>query len=155
MIKVLRSPNFLYTHHFNAAKPRRPDQAEDQKLCLAARKDDQAWMWHERYGHLHFDALHKLCKDGMVRGMPVIKHDGHLCDTCVLTKQRRAPFPAHAQYRAQEQLELVHGDLCGPVTPVTPSGGRFFLLLVDYATRFMWVSLLTAKSATADAIKRV
>jgi len=32
---------------------------------------------------------------------------------------------------------------------------RFFLLLVDDATRFMWVSLLTAKSATADAIKRV
>jgi len=32
---------------------------------------------------------------------------------------------------------------------------RFFLLLVDDATRFMWVSLLTAKSATADVIKRV
>jgi len=82
MVKVLRSPNFLYTHHFNAAKPRRPDQAEGQKLCLAARKDDQAWLWHERYD--------------MVRGMPVIKHDGHLCDTCVITKQRRAPFPAQA-----------------------------------------------------------
>jgi len=48
----------------------------------------------------------------------------------------------------------VHGDLCGPVMPATP-GGRRFLLLVDDATRFMWVSLLTAKSATVDAIKRV
>ena len=28
MIKVLRSPNFLYTHHFNTAKLRNPDQAE-------------------------------------------------------------------------------------------------------------------------------
>ena len=28
-----------------------------------------------------------------------------------------------------------------------------FLFLVDDATRFMWVSLLTTKSATADAIK--
>ena len=109
-------------------------------------------LWHERYGHLHFDALHKLCKDDMVHGMPVIKRGGHLCDTCVLTKQRRAPFPAQAQYRAQEQLELVHGDLCGPVTPATPGGRRFFLLLVDDATRFMWVFLLTAKSATADAV---
>ena len=49
----------------------------------------------------------------------------------------------------------MHGDLCGPVTPATHGGRRFFLLLVDDATRFMWVSLLTAKSATADAIKRV
>ena len=49
----------------------------------------------------------------------------------------------------------MHGDLCGPVMPAMPGGRRFFLLLVDDATRFMWVSLLTAKSATADAIKRV
>ena len=55
----------------------------------------------------------------------------------------------------QEQLELVHGDLCGPVTPVTPGGRCFFLLLVDDAMSFMWVSLLTAKSITAEAIKCV
>ena len=48
----------------------------------------------------------------------------------------------------------MHGDLCGPVSPATPGGRRFFLLLVDDAMRFMWVSLLTTKSATADAIKR-
>jgi hypothetical protein len=90
----------------------------------------------------------------MVRGMPVIKHDGHLCGTCVVTKQRRAPFPAQAQYCVQEPLELMHGDLCGPVMPGTPGGRRYFLLPVDDATRFMWVSLLTTKSAIVDAIKR-
>jgi len=55
-------------------------------------------LWHERYGHLYIDALHKLCKEDMVREMPAIKYDGHLCDTCVITKQRHAPFPAQAQY---------------------------------------------------------
>jgi len=34
MIKVLRIPNFLYIHHFNAAKPRRPTQAGGQEFCL-------------------------------------------------------------------------------------------------------------------------
>jgi len=48
----------------------------------------------------------------------------------------------------------VHDDLCGPVSPATPGGRRFFLLLVDDATCFMWVTLLTTKSATTDAIKR-
>ena len=47
----------------------------------------------------------------------------------------------------------MHGNQYGPVTPATPGGRRFFLLLVDDATRFMWVSLLTTKLATADAIK--
>jgi hypothetical protein len=55
----------------------------------------------------------------------------------------------------QEPLELMHGNLCGPVMPVTPGGRRFFLLLVDDATCFMWVSLLTTKFATTDAIKRI
>ena len=64
MIKVQRSPNHLYIHHFVAAEPSRRAQASSQQggdvLCLATRKDEQAWLWHERYGHLHFDALHKL-----------------------------------------------------------------------------------------------
>jgi hypothetical protein len=49
---------------------------------------------------------------------------------------------------------LVHGNLCGPVTLATPGGRCFFLLLVDDASRFMWVVLLT-KGAVADAIRQV
>jgi hypothetical protein len=52
-------------------------------------------------------------------------------------KQRRAPFPQQAKYRATGQLELVHGDLCSPVTPATHGRRRYFLLLVDDASRYM------------------
>jgi len=52
-------------------------------------------------------------------------------------------------------LELVHGDLCGPISPATPGGRRYFLLLVDDATRYMWVALLTTKDMAADAIKHL
>jgi transposase InsO family protein len=52
-------------------------------------------------------------------------------------------------------LKLVHGNLCGPVTPVTPGSRRYFLLLVDDATRYIWVALLTTKDAAADAIKHL
>jgi transposase InsO family protein len=38
---------------------------------------------------------------------------------------------------------------------VTPGGRRYFLLLVDDATRYMWVVLLTAKSEASSAIKRI
>jgi hypothetical protein len=47
LVKVRRCANKLYILHIKTASP----------LCLAARKDDEAWCWHERYGHLHFDAL--------------------------------------------------------------------------------------------------
>jgi hypothetical protein len=50
--------------------------------------------------------------------------------------------------------ELVHGDLCGPVTPATPGGRCYFLLLVDNLSRYMWVVVLGSKGEAADAIWR-
>ena len=70
-----------------------------------------------------------------------------------MTKLKRRPFPCQASYRATKQLELVHGDLCGPMSPATLGGRRYFLLLVDDATRYMWVVLLDSKAAAMDAIK--
>ena len=78
LVKVRRCANRLYILHIKMASP----------LCLAVRKDDEAWRWHEWYGHLHFDALRQLSKDDMARGLPVISHVGQFCDTCVITKHR-------------------------------------------------------------------
>ena len=41
------------------------------------------------------------------------------------------------------------------MTPATPSNRCYFLLLVDDATRYMWVALLTTKDADANAIKHL
>jgi hypothetical protein len=66
----------------------------------------------------------------------------------------RLPFPQQSSFRAKERLELVHGDLCGPVTPATPGGRRYFLLLIDNLSRYMWVVVLGGKGEVADAIRR-
>jgi hypothetical protein len=75
------------------------------------------------------------------------------CDVCVLMKQRWVPFPEQSSFRAKERLELVHGDLCGLVKPATPGGRRYFLLLVDDLSRYMWVVVLGSKGEAADAIR--
>jgi hypothetical protein len=72
----------------------------------------------------------------------------------VLTKQRRLPFPQQSSFRAKERLELVHGDLCGPVTSATPGGRHYFLLLVDDLSCYMWVMVLDSKGEDVDAIRR-
>jgi transposase InsO family protein len=49
----------------------------------------------------------------------------------------------------------VHADLCGAITPATPAERRYFLLLVDDQSRYMWLVLLTAKDeAATTALKR-
>jgi hypothetical protein len=67
----------------------------------------------------------------------------------------RMSFPHAAQRRATEVLELLHGDLCGPITPVTPSGKRYFRLLVDDHSRYMWVALLATKDEAPVAIRHI
>jgi hypothetical protein len=143
LAKVTRGTNRLYVLNVQVAQP----------LCLAARQDDEAWQWHECFGHLHFEALKRLSAEGMVQGLPSLDHVEQFCDVCVLTKQRRLPFPQQLSFRAKERLELVHGDLCGPVTPATPRGRRYFLLLVDGLSRYMWVVILGSKAEAADAIR--
>jgi hypothetical protein len=53
-----------------------------------------------------------------------------------------------------ERLELVHEDLCGPVTPATPGERRYFPLLVDNLSRYMWVVVLGSKGEATNAIRR-
>ncbi|XP_073359638.1 uncharacterized protein [Aegilops tauschii subsp. strangulata] len=144
LAKVPRGGNRLYVLDVQVAQP----------VCLAVRRDDEAWQWHERFGHLHFEALKRLSAKAMVRGLPCLDHVEQFCDICVLTKQRRLPFPQQASFRAKEKLELMPGDLCGPMTPATPGGRRYFLLLVDDLSRYMWAMILGSKGEAADAIRR-
>ena len=98
-------------------------------MCLAAGHTEEPWLWHARFGHLSFDVLGRLEK--MVTGMSHIEHVGELCDSCLVEKQRRPLFPKTAKHHATEALELVHGDLCGPITLATHGGHKYFILLVD------------------------
>jgi hypothetical protein len=145
LARVQRIENCMYRLELQVAMP----------LCLAVHQDDDAWRWHERLGHVNFGSLEKMGRLEMVHGLPPISHAEQFCDTYVLTKYRRGVFPKQSKYRADKALELVHGDLCGPVKPATPGGRRYFLLLVDDATRYMWVVLLTSKSEASSAIKRI
>ncbi|WP_203255436.1 DDE-type integrase/transposase/recombinase, partial [Klebsiella pneumoniae] len=69
--------------------------------------------------------------------------------------QHRLPFAQTSSFSAKEPLELLHGDLCGPISPSTPSGKRYFLLLVDDYSRFMWLTLLNSKDEAFSAFKTV
>jgi len=145
LAKIPRSPGWLYNLDVTIARP----------VCLAARTDDDAWRWHQRFGHIHFAALRKMGREELVRGLPAIDQVQQVCDACLAGKQRRTPFPQKALWRSTEPLQLLHGDICGPITPATPSGNKYFLLLVDDYSRFMWLSLLPSKDVVATAIKNI
>ncbi|GJV57642.1 uncharacterized mitochondrial protein-like protein [Tanacetum coccineum] len=85
--------------------------------CLQANIDEESWLWHVRLGHIGFGAvnlMHKLAKE-----VPVIKHQDQVCESCMVGKQTKKSFSKKATYRASKILEMVHADICGPITPST------------------------------------
>ncbi|KAF8672420.1 hypothetical protein HU200_049631 [Digitaria exilis] len=145
LAKINRDAGRLYVLDVDIAQP----------VCLAVRGEEEAWIWHARFGHLHFAVLRKMGREGLVRGLPLLSQVEQVCEACLAGKHRQAPFPRQAQGRSTEVLQLLHGDICGPISPPTPSGNRYFLLLVDDYSRYMWISLLPTKNAAADAIKHI
>jgi transposase InsO family protein len=96
--------------------------------------------------------LRQMANQELVKGMPSLEHVEGVCEACMTGKQRRTVFPDQAAWRVEHGLELVHGDLCGPISPATPSGNFYFLLLVDDHSRYMWISTLVSKNQAAAAI---
>ena len=60
--------------------------------CLKVDVRDEAWRWHMRFGHLNFGALKLLGDKYMVKRMPLINHQHHLCEACLLGKHFKEEF---------------------------------------------------------------
>jgi transposase InsO family protein len=145
IVNTLRTSNRLYKLQIKPTTP----------VSLMLSVIDTAWLWHSRFGHLNFKALRELGRKDMVKGIPVVDHVEQVCEGCTLGKQHRAPFPRASSYRAQKGLELFHTDLCGQITPTTPGGKAYFMLVVDDHSRYMWIELLRSKDEALACLKKV
>ena len=98
--------------------------------------------------------MKNMASKELVLGIPTMRVDRETCMSCLLGKQARRPFPQATNYRATSPLELVHGDLCGPITPPTPAGKRYIFVLIDDHTRYMWSVLLKEKGEAFEKFKK-
>nr|KYP72805.1 Retrovirus-related Pol polyprotein from transposon TNT 1-94 [Cajanus cajan] len=117
-------------------------------------KHDDSVLWHKRYGHFNMGALKFLQTHDMVRDMPMMGIIDDLCDACQLGKMHRKSFSSTNVTRAKEKLELIHTDLCGPMSVPSLSQSKYFLLFIDDLTRMTWVYFLSSKAQTFDVFKK-
>jgi hypothetical protein len=116
--------------------------------------EDQSKLWHQRYAHLSTKGLKFLIKKQMVRGLPELKDSEEKCTDCLVGKQQRNNIPKEATWRSSVKLELVHSDICGPITPQSNGGNRYFVTFTDDYSRKTWSYLLKEKSNVFDVFKR-
>jgi len=120
---------------------------------LIASMDDLSDLWHRRYGHVNNKSLKTLESKQLVKGLPQFKATNTACTMCHRGKQHRAVIPKKSQWRASRRLQLVHADLCGPITPTSNSLKRYLLCFIDDFSRKAWIYFLAQKSETFAMFK--
>lgn len=144
MVQTTRSKNRLYKIVLQA----------DTIHCLQASSSNESSRWHACLGHVNTETMKTMVNKQLVTGIPQIVVDKETCVSCLRGKQTRQPFPQSTSYRASHPLELVHGDLCCPITPSTPGCKRYVFVLIDDYSRYMWTVILEEKSEALDKFKR-
>ncbi|KNA02863.1 hypothetical protein SOVF_214620, partial [Spinacia oleracea] len=96
----------------------------DNIKCLQMIGISESSKWHARLGHVNLDTIKLMITKELVSGIPKIAIEKETCVSCLLGKQTRQSFPQTTSYRASQVLELIHGDLCGPISPPTPARKR-------------------------------
>lgn len=114
--------------------------------CLSVLEDDPL-LWHKRFGHASLSLIDKLRSKNLVRGLPQIKFcKTQNCDACIKGKHTRSSFKSKLHISTSKPLELLHMDLCGPVTLQSRSGKQYILVIVDDYSRYTWVMFLVHKN---------
>ncbi|KAL4567941.1 hypothetical protein LXL04_023537 [Taraxacum kok-saghyz] len=105
------------------------DQRTDE--CLYTSEDDIARLWHERLGHLSKTGMKTLQHKGMVRDLPNFVVDTTVCGDYIMGKQIKEIIPKSSTWWDEDVLDLVHSDICGPITPASQTGKRYFMSFID------------------------
>ncbi|KAG7599681.1 GAG-pre-integrase domain [Arabidopsis suecica] len=127
-------------------------EVENSK-CLQLIVSNDSRLWHARLGHIGVDTMKTMMQNEIVAGLPKIGIDKETCSSCLLGKQVRQSFPQATLFRATSILELIHGDLCGPITPPTAAQNRYIFVLIDDYSRYMWSVLLREKGEAFKKFK--
>lgn len=121
--------------------------------CFQAASGDLTYLWHCRYGHLNMKSLKTLMHKEMVTGLGNIEDSTQICTACMSGKQHRESVPKASNWRATKPLELVHSDICGPITPESSSKKRYILTFIDDFSRKAWAYFLVEKSEALSCFK--
>ncbi|XP_057996507.1 uncharacterized protein LOC131175847 [Hevea brasiliensis] len=63
-------------------------------------------------------------------------------------------FPSDSMWRAKEKLELVHSDVCGPMSVPSLRQNKYFILFIDDLTRMTWAYFISSKAQVFSVFKK-
>ncbi|GJY64355.1 retrovirus-related pol polyprotein from transposon TNT 1-94 [Tanacetum coccineum] len=124
------------------------NKPKDQ-ICVTT-IDENSTLWHRRLGHANMRLIQSLASKELVRNLPKLKFDQHICDACKMGKQAHASHKAKNVISTTRYLELLHMDLFGPSAVWSYRGNCYTLVIVDDYSRYTWARFLKDKTESFD-----
>ncbi|KAK1697773.1 hypothetical protein QYE76_014470 [Lolium multiflorum] len=112
--------------------------------------DNSTYMWHCRLGHIRVKRMKKLHTDGLLESLDFESLDR--CEACLMGKMTKTPFSGMME-RATDLLEIIHTDVCGPMSVASRGGYRYVLTFTDDLSRYGYIYLMKHKSETFEKFK--
>lgn len=111
-------------------------------------------LWHERLGHLNARDLMYLVKNQRATGI-FIKEELKMptCETCIQGKLTSTPFERNVRQRCSNLLEIIHSDVCGPMSIESFRGSKYMVSFTDDYSRWTEIYFLKRKDEVFQAFK--
>jgi hypothetical protein len=125
--------NFIFELD-GVCRPEESAQAHAATVQVANIADFE--QWHNCLGHASQARIQAVFKDEVQLGKTV---------TCKAGKLTHLPY--NSQFKpATEALQVVHGNLVGPISPATKGEGRYFLTMANQYSGHISTTVLKLKS---------
>ena len=133
------------------------DAAVNSVFSVQPMDGAKAMLLHRRMGHCSWASLRDMVRQGLVEGLDNVKLSdiptrAPYCHTCALGKIRRLPFAPVNPHRSTVPGAGWHVDIIVLRTPAI-TGGRYFLLFTDDATR-LWAGYVLKRKRDAHKALR-
>ncbi|KAK1645576.1 hypothetical protein QYE76_063381, partial [Lolium multiflorum] len=94
--------------------------------------------------------MKKLHNDGLLESLDFESLDR--CEACLMGKMTKTPFSGMME-RATDLLEIIHTDVCGPMSVASRGGYRYVLTFTDDLSRYGYIYFMKHKSETFEKFK--
>ena len=105
-------------------------------------------LWHKRLAHVNQQSLYHISQKKLINGFPLIPYLKRHCVSCVMGKSHRQAFPKLRTTFSNRPLQLIHSDLCGPLSTLTRNNCKYILTFIEDFSRKTWLYFLASKSQT-------
>src|SRR3954470_8271304 len=127
-------------HIFIILKPKGCKVNNDSATCL----------WHYCLSHIGVKRMKKLHADEILESLDYESLD--VCVPCLMGKMTKTPFSGTLE-RANDLLEIIHTDVCGPMKIKARNKYHYFLTFTDVLSRYGYIYLMKHKSEIFEKFK--